>query len=83
MKVRPPSAEQVVVLLGLPQLPPWQVSPLVQAFASEQPAPFSGAGSYHFEGDGSLVLNGVCSGGPDSKLGTGEEICTHRFIPRS
>ena len=46
-------------------------------------AGFSGAGSYHFEDDGSLVLDGVCSGGPDSKLGTGEEICTNRFIPRS
>ncbi len=46
-------------------------------------AGFSGAGSYHFEADGSLVLEGICSGGPDSKLGTGEKVCTHRFIPRS
>ena len=46
-------------------------------------AGFSGTGSYRIEDDGSLVLEGICSGGPDSKLGTGEEVCTHRFLPRS
>ncbi len=45
-------------------------------------AGFSGAGSFRFE-EGNLILEGICTGGPDSKLGTGDEVCSHRFIPRS
>jgi len=46
-------------------------------------AGFSGTGSFHFEEGGNLVLEGICSGGPDSKLGTGDGVCLHRFLPRS
>jgi len=45
-------------------------------------AGFSGAGSFRFE-EGNLILEGICTGGPDSKLGTGDKVCFHRFVPRS
>ena len=46
-------------------------------------AGFSGTGSYRLEPDGSMILEGICSGGPDSKSGEGEKVCTHRFTPLS
>ena len=45
-------------------------------------AGFSGTGSFRFEEE-NLILEGICTGGPDSKLGTGDKVCLHRFVPRS
>ncbi len=45
-------------------------------------AGFSGAGSFRFE-EGNLILEGIYTGGLNSKLGTGDKVCSHRFIPRS
>src|SRR5262249_52892984 len=41
------SAEQLIAEVGDPQMPPWHVSPIVQALASSHAAPFALGGLVH------------------------------------